>query len=346
MKKFFYGKITRRDFFVMGGIGLISFKSSINSSFFRTKKEEKFPSDKKSKQEKTPVSLVKTDDRRTGVRKSIEFLNINPFKDKNVLVKPNFNTSHPTPGSTHNDTLREIIIKVKEMGGKKISIGDRSGPETTSLVLQRKNIYELAKELDTEMINFDELGEDGYVKIVPPGSHWKDGFLVAKPIIESECIISTCCLKTHQYGGIFTMSLKNSVGIVSRKGHPFMRELHGSPDMRKMIAEINYAYKPSLIVLDGIEAFVDGGPMTGERKNANVFLAGIDRIAIDAVGLAILKELGSNRDIMERKIFEQEQISRAVELELGIKSPEQIKIITEDKKSSEYSKKLKEILYT
>ena len=27
-----------------------------------------------------------------------------------------------------------------------------------------------------------------------------------------------------------------------------------------MIAEISQAYTPSLIVLDGIEAFVDGGP--------------------------------------------------------------------------------------
>jgi len=42
-------------------------------------------------------------------------------------------------------------------------------------------------------------------------------------------------------------------------------------------------------------------------------LAGSDRIARDAVGLSILKELGSNRDIMGRKIFEQEQISRASE---------------------------------
>ena len=111
-----------------------------------------------------------------------------------------------------------------------------------------------------------------------------------------------------------------------------------------MIAEINQAYKPSLILLDATEAFVDGGPMTGTRKKADVILAGTDRIAIDAVGLSILKELGSNKAVMGKKIFEQEQIARAVELGLGVTRPGDIEIVTDDEESRQYSEKLKEIL--
>jgi uncharacterized protein (DUF362 family) len=114
--------------------------------------------------------------------------------------------------------------------------------------------------------------------------------------------------------------------------------------MRKMIAEINQVYTPSLILLDGIEAFVDGGPMKGTKKRADVMIAGTDRIAIDAVGLAILKELGSNKDIMGKKIFEQEQIARAVELGLGITSPHEIEMITDGSDSKKYAEKLTEIL--
>jgi hypothetical protein len=65
---------------------------------------------------------------------------------------------------------------------------------------------------------------------------------------------------------------------------------------------------------------------------------------IDAVGLSILKELGSNRDIMGRGIFKQEQMARAVELGLGITGPDEIEIITDDDKSSSYAGKLREIL--
>lgn len=328
-------RISRREFLIGGSAGLLGMgflpKFPIEIEPVSTKKLAQ-------------VSLVKCKERKNGVIKSIEALGINPFKNKDVLIKPNFNTSDPTPGSTHNDTLRELMALIKDMGGKKIKIGDRSGPEPTEQVLKKKNIYELAKEFDAEVINFDELGEGGYERIFPPDSHWKDGFLVAKPTLEAECIVSTCCIKTHQFGGIFTISLKNSVGIIPRKGYPFMRELHSSPHMRKMIAEINYAYKPSLIVVDGIEVFVDGGPMEGEKRNANVFLAGTDRIAIDAVGVAILKELGSNKNIMEKKIFEQEQIARAVELGLGVGSSSQIKIIGADPESSEYAKKISTIL--
>ncbi len=61
-----------------------------------------------------------------------------------------------------------------------------------------------------------------------------------------------------------------------------------------MIAEINLGYRPQLIVLDGVEAFVDGGPSTGKKVEADVFVGGTDRVAVDAVGVAILKDLGSN----------------------------------------------------
>jgi len=138
------------------------------------------------------------------------------------------------------------------------------------------------------------------------------------------------------------MSLKLSVGLTHKKN---MTELHSSfLSMRKMIAEINQAYSPSLILLDAIEAFVDGGPGTGTRKKGDVIVAGTDRIAIDAVGLSILKELGSNKDIMGRGIFEQEQIVRAVELGLGITRSEDIEILTDDDESRKYAQRLKEIL--
>ncbi|MDW8111657.1 MAG: hypothetical protein RMJ96_08650, partial [Candidatus Bipolaricaulota bacterium] len=61
------------------------------------------------------VSLVKTQDRRYGVRTAVSLLKINnPFKDKEIVLKPNFNSAHPFPGSTHNDTLIALIELLKE----------------------------------------------------------------------------------------------------------------------------------------------------------------------------------------------------------------------------------------
>jgi uncharacterized protein (DUF362 family) len=338
------GSLSRRNFMILGcgALGALSAVRSLDPQQAGSPLPQ--AGSKASAGAATRVALVRSDDRKAGVRKALELLNINPCRGKEVLLKPNFNTSDPTPGSTHTDVLRELLRWSRDMGAKKLSIGDRSGPEPTPQVLRKKGIDALAREFAAQVLDLDEMGENGYVHIDPPGSHWQKGFLAARAVTEAECVVSTCCLKTHQYGGIFTMSLKNSVGIVPRKNHPFMKELHSSPQQRRMIAEINTAYSPSLIVIDGLEAFVDGGPMTGTRKTANVFLAGTDRIALDAVGVAILKELGSNKEIMERKIFAQEQIARAVELKLGIASPAAIEIITADPESESYARKIRQIL--
>jgi len=291
------------------------------------------------------VALLKTDDRKHGVKASLKALKINPVKGKDVLIKPNFNTADITPGSTHNDTLLALVEEIWEMGAKSISLGERSYPLTRE-VMEKKGVFPLMKKMNVQVLDFDDLEDRDWVLFKPQKSHWSNGFRIARPILDAECLVSTCCLKTHQFGGIFTMSLKLHVGVVPtyRHGYEYMRELHGSPYQRKMIAEINEPFKPALIVLDGIDAFVDGGPMTGKRAKGEVFLASTDRVAIDAVGVAILKSLGSNEAIMRPKIFEQEQIERAVELGLGASSPSGIEIIPADEKGRDYRDRIVEIL--
>ncbi len=290
----------------------------------------------------TKVSVIKTTDRAAGVKRSIDLLGINPIKNKEVLLKPNFNSADAFPGSTHNDTLLAMIKQLKAMGAKSITLGERCGPGSTARVMREKGIIELCEKENVRIINFEDLPDREWVRVKPAKSNWNEGFDVARPVVDSECVVDTCCLKTHGYGGVFTMSLKLSVGVTHKRN---MTELHTSfNSMRKMIAEINQAYKPSLIVMDAMEAFVDGGPAEGKRKRADLIIAGTDRIAIDAVGLAILKDLGSNDAIMKKKIFEQEQIARAVELGLGISRPQEIHLVSDGQEGRAYAEKLKGIL--
>jgi uncharacterized protein (DUF362 family) len=296
--------------------------------------------------EASRVTLLQTEDRKQGVKTLLEALKGgNPIKGKDVLIKPNFNTADPTPGSTHNDTLQALAEEVWKMGAKSISLGDRSYPLTKE-VMEQKGVIPVLKKLDVRVINFDDLKEKDWLEFKPRGSHWPHGFRIARPILESEYLISTGCLKTHQFGGIFTLSMKLHVGVVptTRHGYDYMRQLHSSPHQRRMIAEINEPFKPSLVIMDGVEAFVDGGPATGKKVKGNVFWASTDRVAIDAVGVAILKSLGSNENIMGRKIFEQEQIARAIELGLGVSSPSEIEVIPADEKSRDYRDRVAEIL--
>lgn len=294
------------------------------------------------------VALVKTTDRAEGVRRAVALLGLNPARGRSVVLKPNFNSADPPPGSTHLDTLRALLEQLWAMGAREITIADRSGMGDTPKVMERLGVYRLAQELNARTLTFDSLAADEWVMLDAPGSHWKRGFPFARPCLECDALVQTCNLKTHRFGGHFTLSLKNAVGMVARlrpgDGYNYMTELHGSPHQRRMIAEINTAYTPALVVMDGVEAFVNGGPDQGQKVAPGVVLAGMDRVALDAVGVALLRLFGTTPEVSQGPIFGLQQLARAVELGLGVDAPEEIHFVTDDAASAAFADRIRDIL--
>lgn len=291
------------------------------------------------------VAVCNTENRAAGVRAVTGALDLTNIKGRAVLIKPNFNTADPAPASTHNDALVELIKTLWSLGAGSISLGERSHPPTAE-VIAAKDLPPILDKLEVKVIDFDDLPPRDWVEFKPEGSHWPDGFRVARPIVEADCLVETCCLKTHQYGGVFTLSLKLAVGCLpaARNGFELMKQLHGSPHQRLMIAEINQAFSPELIVLDGVDAFVDGGPASGTKVRGKVMLASADRVAIDAAAVAALKDLGANEAIMGTRVFEHDQIRRAAELGLGVASPADIDLLAVDRASQNLTDRLRVIL--
>lgn len=292
------------------------------------------------------VALVATADRAAGVRRAMELLGVNPARGRQVLLKPNFNSADPAPGSTHPDVLAALLAGLHDTGARSVTLADRSGMGDTRRVMQQVGVPDLARTFGFETVVLDELPDDAWTLFDRDGFHWRGGFPVPKLLLDAECVVQTCNLKTHRYGGHFTLSLKNSVGLVAKHygGTNYMSELHGTDHQRRMIAEINAAYWPALIVLDGVEAFVTGGPATGGRADTRVMLAGVDRVAVDAVGVAILRLFGTTPEVSRGPIFQQEQIARAVELGLGAPAPDKIRFITGDADSAAYAARVEALL--
>jgi len=296
----------------------------------------------------TEIAFVKTQDRAAGIEEALDLLGFGGLDRQRVFLKPNFNSADAFPGSTHNDTLVALIRELQARGAGAITVGDRSGMGDTRRVMEQKGIFRLAEELGVETLVLDELDADGWEMIDLPGSHWTHGFAVARPVLEADVVVQTCCLKTHRFGGHFTLSLKNTVGLVAKwvpgQPHDYMGELHSSPHQRLMIAEANAAYEPDLVVMDGLAAFTEGGPARGRRVEPGVILAGTDRVAIDAVGVAILRRYGTTPAVSRGPILEQEQLARAVELDLGIDDPEEIELVTPDAASESFAAEIEEVL--
>ncbi len=295
------------------------------------------------------LAFVRTRDRAQGIRQAIELLGINPVQGKQVLLKPNYNSSDPAPASTHPDTLRSLILLLQEMGAGKITVADRSGMGYSRTVMQTLGIPSMGNELGFDLLYFEDLqDEQDWEMIQPSSSHWKYGFPFARAVQTAQAVVQTCCLKPHRFGGHFTLSLKNAVGMVGkyfgRRSYSYMNELHSSPYQRQMIAEINTAYVPDLIVLDGVEAFIDQGPDTGTKVWGEAVIAGTDRVAVDAIGLTLLRLLGYTGAASQGPVFQQDQIRRAVELGLGVTGPEKIRLLTADDGSRVYASQVQELL--
>lgn len=304
----------------------------------------------------SPVALLKTNNaygsvsdlRASAVPQLLDLLQPESFTDKTVFIKPNYNTGDPAPAATDTDLLNSLITEIENTQAGQITIGDRSGMATTREAMQRKGVFDLAEKRGLETVVFDEMPAEQWQYFDQEGTHWQQGFAIARPVLNADAVINTCCLKTHRFGGHFTLSLKNSIGMVAKyvpgDSFNYMGDLHSSPHQRKMIAEVNAAYQPDLVLMDGIEAFVNGGPANGQKVAANVMIAGRDRVAVDVVGLALLRSLGTTNQVSQGSIWNLEQIQRATELGLGASHPEQIEIITGDSASQKVADQIRSLI--
>jgi len=294
------------------------------------------------------VFVLKTADRAKGVPALLEKLDLTGYSGKDVALKANYNSADPFPASTHLDTLRALVQGLKNSGASSITMAERSGMGNTEEVLEEMGVLALANELGFKAVVLNDVGKQDWVKVEKDGTHWVRGFYMAKVFQDADKVVQTCCLKTHRFGGHFTLSMKNSVGLVAKRVpggiYDYMWELHTSPNQRKMIAEINDNYSVDFVLMDGIKAFVTGGPDKGTLVEPNLLLASRDRVAIDAVGVALLKMYGAKGKVGEAEIFEQDQLKRAAELGFGVKSAAEIRLTPLNDESRAETEKIELVL--
>lgn len=296
--------------------------------------------------DRSKVFLADASDRPQGIKKLFEKFDLRT--DGVVALKANYNSDDPFPASTHIQTLKALVELLKAEEPGQIIMAERSGMGYTPRVLENRGVINLSQDLGFDLIDLDALDLEGWEDIQSEGLHWKRGFMIARIFRVADKIVQTCCLKTHRFGGHFTLSLKNSVGLVASRPHgahyDYMRELHTSPYQRLMIAEINKFYKTDMVLMDAATGFSAGGPARGDLIEPGLLLASADRVALDAVGVAILRAYGTTPEVSRGRIFDLEQIARAASLGIGVQSPDKIDIEPLDQTSQKAAETIGSIL--
>lgn len=235
-----------------------------------------------------------------------------------VLLKPNLNTADPYPASSDPEFLKAVIEIVKQANPSEIILGDSCTLFLdTGKVMACLNFHTLEKEYGVKTVNFDQ---EKYIKKKIQGKYLKS-ISVPAVLEEVDKLILLPCLKVHRFAR-FTMSLKLGVGIMKKIERTFLHMSH----LEEKIAELNLAYTPALIIMDGRKAFITHGPESGQLAEPNILMAGPDRIALDVEGLKILKSFPAENKL-NFDPWEFPTIKRAVELDLGAKNENEYRVI-------------------
>jgi len=256
-----------------------------------------------------------------GIRRFIK-------KGDTVLLKPNYNTADPFPGSTDPEFLRTVIEFLYDAGAGKVVVGERSAFLNTRKVLEKAGVLKTAEEAGAEVIIFGRDGwrviydRKGWRRVKVPKGRYLRRVSLAKEAFEMEKIVYIPLIKTHHLAD-FTGAIKLSMGLVKPL---FDQILFHVRHLREKLAELCLVVKPDLIIMDARKVFISGGPAKGELRTPNLILASGNQVAIDIEGVKILQSYPGNS--LKTDVWNLVQIKHAIELGQGPRNEQEYEVIT------------------
>jgi uncharacterized protein (DUF362 family) len=244
-----------------------------------------------------------------------------------ILLKPNYNTANPYPGSSDPEFIRSVIKLLYEADAGKVIVGARSAFLNSWKVLEEAGIVKAAKEAGAEVRVFGTNGwrvifdRKGWKRVKVPGGRYLRKVSLAREAYEINKIVYVPLIKTH-HSADFTGAIKLSMGLVK----PFFDQItFHVRHLREKLAELMLVVKPDLIKMDARKVFITGGPARGELQAPNLILASGNQVAIDVEGVKILQSYPGNS--LKDSVWDIVQIKHAAELGQGPHNEEEYEVI-------------------
>ena len=240
---------------------------------------------------------------------------------KRILVKPNIVSGSPAPTTTNPEVVRAVCQWLKERGAETVWVGDMSAVMTlgTRSSMKTSGIELAAREAGALPVYFEE---HEWIPVSLPRARYLDQVPVSEYVVNADLVINLPVIKSHKWA-TYSVCMKNFVGATHGRYRPYMID---SEHWEEIVSEINAAYRPDLNIVDGTKVMYAGGPWRGDEAEMGLILAGGDRIACDAVAVALMKTFPTHQRMKDRGVWEQTQIRHAQELGLGIEGPHSLEL--------------------
>jgi uncharacterized protein (DUF362 family) len=278
-----------------------------------------FHADPYLREDRNVVSVIKTEDRKEGIRKAVELMGgmkplVKGVKGK-ILIKPNCNTDDPYPRDTHHETVRNIAELLIETGVKpdQIIVGDMSGRARglpTRATMENLGITKVTEEMGLEVSYFEE---EEWVTVEPSKAKWwPKGLKIPKTVYFADRIIFTPILRSHTTA-TFTCSLKLGVGLIDAEERDW---LHNGKDFYEKMMDINLAYQVDMVIADALRMNTGLRTDTKDEVAPGIITASNNMMTSDAVSAALMQKYNTVR-VTDFKTREQLQFKLGEKLGLG-----------------------------
>jgi len=209
-----------------------------------------------------------------------------------VLIKPNLAFQAPPESYSVVDprVIEALILFLKEKSkagevwiGENPSLGQHVGRSRPTF--EAAGTLEAAKRAGVDrIIYFDE---EELVEVEIEGAMLYRKAQIFKPFLEADRVINLPKMKCHLAGTV-TLGLKNWQGIIPNV-HPSgeQQDVHRN-DLGQKVADLYRVRRADLTLIDAIIAMEGQGPHVGTPVEMNLFTAGVDTVAVDAVTAYIM----------------------------------------------------------
>jgi uncharacterized protein (DUF362 family) len=197
-----------------------------------------------------------------------------------VLVKPNigWDRSPEQAANTNPEVVATLVRLCLEAGAREVKVFDHPCEDPRRCYVS-SGIMEAAKAAGAKVSYVDERR---FRSMDIKGEALKT-WEVYQEAVEVDKIINCPILKHHSLARL-TMGMKNLMGAVGGN----RARLHWHLD--QAIVDLAAFFKPTLVVLDAVRILTANGPQGGSLKyvkRLNTVAAGVDSVAVDAVGAKI-----------------------------------------------------------
>ena len=243
---------------------------------------------------------------------------------RQVLIKPNIVNDRPPPSTTSAQVVASVVHRMRDAGAAEVLVADSSGiirfPSSDNF--KATGVQAAAEAFGAKVL---ALEDHPWVRVEPAGAKFLPRYYISQPVYEADVLINLPVVKTHRFAH-YSCSLKNLVGITHPRYRPSVTFLSGS--WHERIAELNLAVHPHLTIADATTIMIAGGPSSGTPARVNTLLLSGDRVALDAVAVAMIRSFGAWEKLTRSGVWGQRQIKRAIELGLGAPGPHQVELVT------------------